>query len=976
MTRIYICILLLSFSFTTSQSQPANKLNTKAHFFVHNMQPDSALVYYQKLAAIYKNEAPKQYYFTEAKIAEQLINLRKYTQAKRLLDQQLRASVHLFNPEVEARLLQSLAKLAYAQKHYKVGFRLCEKAEKAYQSVEAITLDKIDLHVLKADFVSRLAYFDQSLSLIDTCMATLQTHRPESVRVAYLRVKLYAIQSFIELGGKLAFDKSLETCYKSLKLLKRLPTTKQNLYWQSRFIYRQGLIYKNQQKFSLAYQYYRVALQLNKQVFGNTHQEVASSLLQIGRLYAMHAAKKYSLGRQRAITDKPIKYPELDSAFVYYRQSLKLYKKKNTCFKEQIGRIYSNLAYLYTHIRKYEQAEEYFQHSYEILSKVYGKTHPEMVPLYNYWGALVCVLKKYSQQLEILHKGLLSNAKNFNNKDIFVAPPVKDYYHPGYFHAFCTSKAMAFANRSGDLKDLKASLYHFEVADSLIKHCRNRVFRKQSHLFTASLINQANIGIQGKSAVYTCSQLYRQTKKAKYLEKAFYFIERGNSSFLMQALAEAEAKKISDIPRKLLDKERSLRKQIVYYEHKQGQNKQDSLVRLNMDYETLIAQLEKEYPRYAQLKLDVKQVTIQQLQQSMPAQTATLMYTFGVQSNNYVFVITKNTAQLVLLPKAANIQAAISHYYNQLSSEKRLRNFAPASYQGYKALFKPAEKYLKGIRKLVVIAPSLENIPFEAMITQLPKSLQQDDFSKLNYLGKHYQISYHYSATLWYKAINQVVEQTVAPELHFLAFAPFSVGKGAVFNTIRGANDYLPESGLEVKSIYNVFKSKNLSAEVSLAKAATKDYFIQKVKTAHIVHIASHSEANTQHVGLAKIHFAEFNHQNQNFSGCLLASEVYNLELNADLLVLSSCESGVGKLIEGEGVFSLARSFLYAGARNIVFSLWEIDDYYTRELMVIFYQQFLTHSMSYSRALQIAQQKMVAKGVHPKHWSGIVMIGK
>ena len=108
-----------------------------------------------------------------------------------------------------------------------------------------------------------------------------------------------------------------------------------------------------------------------------------------------------------------------------------------------------------------------------------------------------------------------------------------------------------------------------------------------------------------------------------------------------------------------------------------------------------------------------------------------------------------------------------------------------------------------------------------------------------------------------------------------------------------------------------------------------------------------------------------------------MASEVYNLDLDIDLLVLSSCESGVGKLVEGEGILSLARSFLYAGARNIVFSLWEIDDHYTRELMVEFYAQFLTqNSINYPQALQAAQQKMIRQGIHPKHWAGIVMIGK
>jgi CHAT domain-containing protein len=109
----------------------------------------------------------------------------------------------------------------------------------------------------------------------------------------------------------------------------------------------------------------------------------------------------------------------------------------------------------------------------------------------------------------------------------------------------------------------------------------------------------------------------------------------------------------------------------------------------------------------------------------------------------------------------------------------------------------------------------------------------------------------------------------------------------------------------------------------------------------------------------------------------LYSNEVYNLQLNTDLLVLSSCESGVGKLAKGEGVLSLARSFLYAGARNIVFSLWEVNDTYTRKLMVAFYKEMLA-GKSYRAALQAAQQTNLLADpfLHPKHWAGFVMVGE
>lgn len=976
MNRIYITILLLSFSFAAvSQPPSTSELKSKAHTFVQNLQYDSALVYYQALAKHYQTKALDDYYLAQVKVAEQLTKLKKYDQAKHLLRHQLKAILNLFNPYIEAKLWQGLANIAYAQTHYKEGAKLCQKAEEAYQNVQGAEIDKLSLQILKADCLSRLASFVEASKLVEKCNIRLQSYDVNIERVAYLQVRLYAVKSFIELGGTLDFSKALETCYTTIKYLRKLPITKQNLYWQAIFLYRKGLLHKNQNRFTLSYKYYHQALELKKQLLGHNHPEIAAILLQIGRLYAKKTSTENSLYRLDN-PENPEVNKELDSALTYYNKSLVLYKNIKGNFAKEIGDLYTNLGNLYLVKKSYDQANICFLKAYHTLSKIYGDVHPAMVPLYYYWNLMNCVLRKYDPQLEILHKGLLSNTKNFHNKNIFVAPNVKQHHNPFYFYLFCSAKAMAFANRANDLKDLKASLRYFEAVDSLITYLRKRVVRKQSQLFMSPVFNQTYRGVHGKNVLFTCNELYRRTKQSKYIEKALYFAERNNARLLMRSLAEARAKKFGNIPQKLLNKELELRKKIVHYENQQATNTQDSLVKFNTAYEKLVKILEKKYPKYAQLKLDIKQATIPQLQQKLHPKSAMLLYSIGFFTNNYVFVITKKTAQLVWLPKGHMIQTTLTNYYNQLSNEKRLRTLIPASHQAYNVLLKPAEKYLKGIDKLVIVAPLLENIPFEAMVSQVPANLNQDDFSKPQYINTRYQISYHYSATLWYNTTRESNENHQSHQLDFLAFAPFSTGKSGVFKTVRGKGDYLPESGVEVKSIYNIFKNKHLAAEINLAQAATKKDFIQKVKAAHIVHIASHSEANTKKASLAKIRFATYDQKTGNTSNCLLSGEVYNLELGADLLVLSSCESGVGKFVRGEGVLSLARSFLYAGARNIVFSLWEIDDHYTRELMVTFYKQFLGYSTCYQKALQVARNKMIAQGVHPKHWAGIVMIGK
>jgi CHAT domain-containing protein len=112
----------------------------------------------------------------------------------------------------------------------------------------------------------------------------------------------------------------------------------------------------------------------------------------------------------------------------------------------------------------------------------------------------------------------------------------------------------------------------------------------------------------------------------------------------------------------------------------------------------------------------------------------------------------------------------------------------------------------------------------------------------------------------------------------------------------------------------------------------------------------------------------------------LYSGEIYNLKLNADLVVLSACETGLGKIQQGEGIIGLTRALLYAGAKNIIVSLWEVADESTSDLMVNFYKNTLAGKgqLSYSEALRNAKLKMIGEGkyAHPLYWSPFILIGK
>lgn len=283
-------------------------------------------------------------------------------------------------------------------------------------------------------------------------------------------------------------------------------------------------------------------------------------------------------------------------------------------------------------------------------------------------------------------------------------------------------------------------------------------------------------------------------------------------------------------------------------------------------------------------------------------------------------------------------------------------------------------------------------IPFEALIDS-PSDTQ--DFTQFNYLIKNFEISYHYSATLYLNSLKSFPKQT---NNRLVAFAPIfrkensqisannkSKFKLPSFKQVlaslardRENFDELPYSEYEVREIIESFKKNGKEATGYLQKQASEENFKKQARNARYVHVASHSFANEEKPGLSGIAFSQPADSTAIEDGILYSGEIYNLDLNAELVVLSSCKSGIGKLVKGEGMLAITRGFLFASTQNILFSLWNVADKPTSELMIEFYKQLLS-GMNYSQALRETKLKFILKSeltALPWKWSGFVLIGK
>ena len=234
-------------------------------------------------------------------------------------------------------------------------------------------------------------------------------------------------------------------------------------------------------------------------------------------------------------------------------------------------------------------------------------------------------------------------------------------------------------------------------------------------------------------------------------------------------------------------------------------------------------------------------------------------------------------------------------------------------------------------------------------------------------------------------------------DLNFAGFAPVfreSTQTGRILASNRFANSLdtthlrsisvngrrfreLSFSDAEVMGIASEFTKRDLQARAFVNGMATEENFKRNAPHYAYLHVATHGLVNEHDPSRSALVFAQPGDTVNGDDGVLYAAEAYNLDLHADLVVLSSCESGIGRYVTGEGVYALMRGFLHSGARNIVYSLWQVMDHHTSELMQLFYDGVLK-GWRFGKALQMAKLQLLSheRTAFPFSWAGFALIGQ
>jgi CHAT domain-containing protein/tetratricopeptide (TPR) repeat protein len=1014
---LFICILnILAVQFSFAQiaegdTSLANQYLLKAFEFEDSYMYDSALSYYDKAAEIYRNtDFFEEYVIVLNYYGNCFKSAGDYTAAKITLDKALKVAKDKIpeNPII-ADTYNNIGRVFYFTGEY---IRSLNNFKKAL-TIQYQYTDSVDPGIALTHSRLGVVY-----GVMDDAKSALKHHNKslELRKILYGEKSPSLTNSYINIGiiydNLREYDLSLEYYFNALSLYSQSVTEPDLTY---AILYDNiGVTYRNKKEYADAMNYYKKALSIRTSVLDKDHPDIATSYNNLANIYDIQN--------------------EQDTALKYYFKSIEIWKKSFGDDHPLIGINYNNIGILYKNIEEYTNSIKYFEKSIETLKKTTLKSI-DLALVYTNLADVYFHKDEYENALANYQKSICSVITDYSETDdVYAVPPIDNYIDWFELSLALKAKADMFADFKIEIPHcspysrLKIALQHYIVCDSLISQVRKEMKTKSDKLSLGEIANEVY-----KGAVNVCLSLTDFCKPDSilfYKESAFRFSEKNKASVLLEALASAEAQKFSGIPSDLSEEEYALRVKISYLKKQLSVitdsidvlNYRNHLFNVNRKYDSLIYVFEQNYTKYYDLKYNQKFSGYDDIQKITDKKTAVLSYFTG-DSLITVFVITKNKFDYFSIPKTKNFNILISNMRDNISNTTVLAddfnnetNYSVNSYiksasELFQMLF-PNQllKFLGKRTKNLIIIPDgeLALIPFECLLSKEYDAnwtdwSDTDYFSEMPFLVKDYNISYSYSANLYYETSPKSEDKPEFRDINdWLALAPVfdndsisgtnlrtrkliqtnSLESGTL-NTRAWLRDGtyispLPGSEEETKNIFKIFEENNKKAVLKTHKYANEEYIKSGVlKDFRFLHIATHGMVNEDKPELSCILLAQDTTSLED--NILFLGEIYNLELNADLTVLSACETGLGKIEEGEGVIGLTRALLYAGSKNIIVSLWQVSDESTNQLMVDFYKNiFEDEEKTFSEHLSKSKLKLINEGqyAHPFFWSPFVLIGK
>lgn len=464
---------------------------------------------------------------------------------------------------------------------------------------------------------------------------------------------------------------------------------------------------------------------------------------------------------------------------------------------------------------------------------------------------------------------------------------------------------------------------------------------------------------------------------------AFTLIERAKSLNLLDSYNSANINNQNNID-PIYIKEESLQRDLKLLAQKMHEQKElktdkdyfstqisDVYIKTIRELDSIKNIIQKKNPEYYKLKYNPTIAKLEDINKNLSKEKAIIQYITG-EKNVYALYIHKDKTTFNKLNISSDeLNKKCNLYFENLLSplsgetnnfKQNILAYNSLSNELYKILIGDIIPINTNLKHLIFCADGvLNDLPFETLLTR--KVDNPITYRSLPYLINDYAVSYIFSATLY----KMMKENKAEKPSKILAFAPD-------FKMSYSAKSYMspiPSNKSEVN-----FISKLVRTKIFQGKKSKKENFIKDVNDYEVIHMASHGFSDNINPNNSYISFSQYGNE-INPEEKLYIRDIYNYRINAEMVVLSACETNLGQYKRGEGVYSLSRSFAYAGCNSIVTSLWKVNQKMTEKTMKGFYTH-LKNGQDKAESLRDTKLKLIQENsitAHPYYWAGFIVLG-
>jgi CHAT domain-containing protein len=830
-----------------------------------------------------------------------------------------------------------------------------------------------------------LLNFDKALFYLGLC-DTGAEQNPNVKPVEIMFSKYYQGVIYQRLGQ---YDKALEL----MLLVKSLGFENSDDSYQGQTYNNLGIIYRNLGEYNRTLEFYQKAIIFLK----SRNREITLTPMYNNLAIVHYHLKDYNASLREldhaleVLREYTNLYIPIESALIEtkalvlielgdFKQTKLILEKLLARESEKYGEIGAKSAFtltrlgqLYAKLGDYARSNSYFDQSIAITQSAIGSKTDKLSEIFILKGQNYLLTKQYDSALNSAQLGIISVVEDFNDLDYQANPGpnaiILDKVELIESLYLKSKILLAIYHDTKSIEYLTAAISANQSAINLVDVVRKNM------LYESSKLNLSNRAKSIYEQSIEMALLLEKVSNTTEIAHVFAAMENSKAYLLSESIQKAKALGYSNLPESTLAKEDSFRTKIKVLEARKANiliHSQDSLELAKLDMQLFsIKELFEEFSQEANAGSLIQWqevLEIKDIQARLTTDELIIEY-FAGENQLYAIALSKKKAKVYELGaynERINSFVSLVRNIQQISTA----DYQSEAYEVYNVLLAPILADNKQAKSLVIIPDKqLGYIPFDALVTEM---IDEPKYNNLPYLILKYVLLHHQTVNLY---ADRLFPQELTVK-EFIGFAPdFNENEVLVASNNQLRNDLqpLPYAKKEVIAI-----SQLLNGIEETGSRASENNLKAMAASFNILHLATHAIIDEENPLYSKLLF-NLADSALDDDGELHSFEIYGMKLNASLVTLSACNTGTGKYLEGEGIFSLGRSFLLAGAKSVLTSLWEVSDLSTSQIMESFYAN-LKKGEATPIALRQAKLDYLNSAdpltANPHYWAAFVYIGQ